>query len=87
MLQTFRDRMLAKESTNWLKCVAEGDAHVEMQSFKQNGLSLTRSLPWHCQLVWVRLSKLIFVCIHLFSKFMKFSHFARLILYYLGIDN
>lgn len=52
--------MLAEESTNWLNFVAEGDAHVEMQSFKQNGLSLTRSLQWHCELVWIRLPELFF---------------------------
>lgn len=60
VLQTFTDRMLAEESTNWLKNVAYGDAHAEMYFFKQNGLSLTRSSQWHCQLVWIRLPELVF---------------------------
>lgn len=46
-----------------------------IESLKQKGLSLSGSLQWHFQLVWMRLPELLFCWVHLSSKCMNFSHY------------
>lgn len=46
-----------------------------IDSLKQNGPSLSGSLQWHFQLVWMRLPELFFCWVHLCSKCMNFFQY------------